>query len=145
MSKPEADVTRSESAGSKGKEWRGVWNGDDATRRDQFKLIYDYIKFHIGLYLSTPAVIGLLGNAFGVLNKPAFQTGLAVMIGFYLGAGVHAGWFMGNHVNKVWGQNYLDDFADAAFNRRRRFIHHWLYWLGLAVGLGGLLCAKRWS
>jgi hypothetical protein len=145
MSKPEAAEAIRETADSKGKEWRGIWADDDATRREQFKLIYDYIKFHIGLYLSTPAVIGLLGNTFGVLNKPAFQISLTAMIGLYLIAGVHAGWFMGNHVNKPWDRNYLPDFADAAFDSRRRFFHHWLYWLGLAVGLGGLLYAKRWG
>jgi len=145
MSSPEANETPSGSAGFKTKEWEEKWIDDVATRREQFKLIYDYIKFHISLYLSTPAVIGLLGNAFGVLNKPAFHISLAIMIGLYLVAGVHAAWFMGNHVNTVWGKDYLDDFADAAFSRRRRILHHWLYWLGLGAGLIGLLYAKQWG
>jgi hypothetical protein len=67
------------------------------------------------------------------------------MVCLYLIAGAHAGWFMGNHVNRAWGNDYLKDFARAAFPAKRKFIHHWLYWIGLAVALLGLLCAKRWS
>jgi len=118
---------------------------DDATRRDQFKLIYDYIKFHIGLYLATPAVIGLLGNSFDVVRKPGFQYGLAVMMGLYFIAGAHAGWFMGEHVNTAWGKDFLSRFEKAAFSRSRRRLHHGLYWLGLMAGLAGLVSAKWFS
>jgi hypothetical protein len=123
-----------------GKRWGE--NVDEATRREQFKLIYDYIKFHIGLYLATPAVIGLLGNSFGMLSRPAFQWGLAVMIGIFFVAGAHAAWFMGTHVNTAWDREFLHRFERNAFSRSRRILHHWMYWLGLLAGLGGLVIAK---
>ena len=83
---------------------------DDATRRDQLKLVYDYIKFHIGLYIGTPAVIGLLGNTFKLLDREWFQWGLMVMICLYIITGAHAAWFMGKHVNVKWTGNYLVNF-----------------------------------
>lgn len=142
MDNRDTNEDTSESGGSPSKEWHEKWIEDDAVRREQFKLIYDYIKFHIGLYLSTPAVIGLLGRAFGA-EGTSFKIGLTIMIGLYLVAGVHAAWFMGAHINTAWNNDYLVDFADAAFSKRRRILHHWLYWLGLTSGLMGLLWAKQ--
>jgi hypothetical protein len=111
---------------------------DPAVRRDQLKLVYDYIKFHIGLYLSTPAVLGLIAKSFDVEKVPSFQHGLILMILAYLVAGAHAAWFMGTHVNRRWEDDYLGKFESSAYSLTRRLIHHWLYWLGLIIGLGGL-------
>jgi hypothetical protein len=42
-----------------------VENGDSKmseevkVRLEQFKLVYDYIKFHMGLYIATPPVLHL--------------------------------------------------------------------------------------
>ena len=33
---------------------------------EQMKLVYDYIKFHIGLYLATPPVFVIVADSFGV-------------------------------------------------------------------------------
>ncbi|MEU1428521.1 hypothetical protein ABZ412_15740 [Nocardia sp. NPDC005746] len=115
---------------------------DDASRREQAKLMYDYIKFHIGLYLATPAAIGLLGSTFAVADKPSFQVGLATMMVIYLGAGLHASRFMGRFINVAWDQNVMATFEDKAFTFQRRVMHHWTYWLGLIIGLAGLLIAK---
>jgi hypothetical protein len=60
------------------RQWEGKLT--DTERREQFRLIYDYIKFHIGLYLSTPAVMALLADAFGVKKCPSFKYGLTGMI-----------------------------------------------------------------
>lgn len=115
---------------------------DPATRREQFKLIYDYIKFHIGLYLATPAAIGLLGRSFGVDSQPAFQWSLAAMMFLYLIAGLHAGFFMGKHINRRWNSGSLEEFERDAFTLRRRVMHHWFYWFGLFAGIAGLVYAK---
>lgn len=114
---------------------------DASIRREQFKLIYDYIKFHIGLYLGTPAVVGLLGRSFSVDTEPAFRWGLGIMISIFFVAGSHAAWFMGVHVNEPWNEGFLARFEDAAFSLKRRLLHHWMYWAGLVAGLGGLVTA----
>jgi hypothetical protein len=116
-----------------------------AERREQLKLVYDYVKFHLGLCLGTPAVIGLLGRAFGVDTEPPFQWGLGLMIGVFFISGASAAWFMGVHVNEPWGDHYLDRFAKDAFSLKRRLMHHWMYWLGLVAGLTGLVVAIRVS
>lgn len=113
----------------------------DADRREQFKLIYDYIKFHIGLYLASPAAIALMADAFGVKTHRAFQAGLSAMIIVYLAAGIHAGLFMARYINDPWQDNYLHDVEAGVFCPRRRFMHHSLYWIGLAAGLLGLIVA----
>ena len=75
-------------------------------------------------------------------NDPKYYfAGLWVMVGMYVLAGMHAAGFMGNHVNRQWRKDYLEEFENRAFKLRRRFIHHWFYWAGLAVGLTGLIIA----
>jgi hypothetical protein len=34
----------------------------EADKREQLKLIYDYIKFHIALYLATPAALAVIAD-----------------------------------------------------------------------------------
>ena len=114
---------------------------DEAARREQLKLVYDYIKFHIGLYLATPAALGLIADGFGVKQTMPFVCGLAAAIVVYLVAGIHAGQFMSRQVNDPWQSDYLRRFESEAFSSRRRFMHHVLYWVGLALGLAGLLVA----
>ena len=114
---------------------------DDATRLEQLKLIYDYVKFHIGLYLATPPVLVIVGEGLGIKESPPFRWGLIAMIGIYLISGISAGWFMGTHINKKWTAGYLSSFNDKAYRLRRRILHHWFYWLGLIAGLAGTLVA----
>lgn len=119
------------------------WGEDlgPSVRQDQFRLLYDYIKFHIGLCLGTPAVIGLLGRAFSVDTQIPFRWGLGLMIGVFFISGATAAWFMGVHVNEPWSGDYLNRFEKDAFSLKRRLLHHWMYWLGLVAGLGGLVIA----
>jgi hypothetical protein len=114
---------------------------DDAVKREQLKLVYDYIKFHIGLYVGTPAVLGVLADAFQVKQSPIFQLGLALVVCVCLFAGIHAGLFMSRHVNDPWREGYLSAFESGAFSKTRRFVHHGMYWAGLGFGLVSILAA----
>ena len=113
----------------------------DADRRDQLKLVYDYIKFHIGLYLATPAALAVIADGFDVKRSMFFVAGLIAAIVIYLAAGIHAGLFMSHQVNDPWQADYLLKFESEAFAPSRRFMHHSLYWFGLALGLLGLAIA----
>jgi hypothetical protein len=110
-----------------------------ADRRDQLKLVYDYIKFHIGLYLGTPAALSVMADALGVKQSRYFIVGLLVAIAIYSVAGIHAGLFMSRQINDPWQADYLSKFESEAFSPRRRFMHHSLYWFGLAVLVIGLV------
>jgi hypothetical protein len=112
-----------------------------AERLEQFKLIYDYIKFHMGLYLATPPIIAILAEAFEVKSSDWFKGGIGVMITLYLAAGIHAGTFMGSCINEPWNEAFLNKVERAAFSQTRKLMHHTLYWIGLAFGLGGLFLA----
>jgi hypothetical protein len=48
-----------------------------ADRRDQLRLVYDYIKFHIGLYLGTPAALSIIADALGVQAVRILHCGAA--------------------------------------------------------------------
>jgi pimeloyl-ACP methyl ester carboxylesterase len=109
-------------------------------RIEQFKLIYDYIKFHIALYLATPPVVALFAQDRHSHN--AFIAGMVMMVALYIIAGIHAAWFMGTHVNMRWSGDFLDEFERAAFSPKRRFMHHWIYWAGLIAGLSGVVVAR---
>lgn len=117
---------------------QGKWGVGEPEKRDQLKLVYDYIKFHIALYVGTPAALGVLADAFGVKQCDVFRVGLVVVVTACLIAGVSAGRFMSKHVNDPWQAGYLEAFEKQAFTRGRRFLHHGMYWLGLTFGLGCL-------
>lgn len=119
------------------------WPGDlpQKDKEEQFKLVYDYIKFHLGMYIATPPVIPLLAEPFNVKASSWFQAGLGLMIVIYLISGAHAGLFMGRFINDPWGKDVLAEFESRAFKSSWRNIHHTLYWLGLGVGLAGLIAA----
>jgi hypothetical protein len=114
---------------------------EDADRRDQLKLVYDYIKFHIGLYIGTPAALSVIADALEVKKSGYFIVGLLVAIAIYIVAGIHAGLFMSRQINDPWQENYLSRFEAEAFSPTRRFMHHSLYWFGLAALVIGLLVA----
>jgi hypothetical protein len=112
-----------------------------AMRVDQFKLIYDYIKFHLGLYLATPTVFSVVAVAFSLNTRFWFRFGLIAMICVYLVSGIHAAWFMGGFVNVPWDDSLLNRYESTAFSGGRRFMHHTLYWVGLSCGFVGLVLA----
>lgn len=120
---------------------REVNNSD---RVEQFRMIYDYIKFHIGLYVGTPLVIMILAVILRVEKNPPFVAGMIDMVLLYLLAGIHAAWFMGTHLNRKWESDFLDEFEESAFKPTRSFWHHWMYWSGLIVGLSGIGLSKIW-
>jgi len=114
----------------------------EAIRLEQMKLVYDYIKFHIGLFLATPPVLVLVAEGFGVKESFSFRVGLMVMIGIYIFAGGHAGYFMGRHVNTKWNEKFLENFDSEAYKDKRRRYHHTSYWWELVIGLASIGCAK---
>jgi len=111
----------------------------ETNRLEQLKLIYDYVKFHIGLYLATPPVFAVVAESFRLEHASWFEAGLAAMIVVYLISGIHASFFMGRLINDPWDGAFLSQHEKAAFSRNRRFMHHTLYWVGLACGLAGLV------
>jgi pimeloyl-ACP methyl ester carboxylesterase len=114
-----------------------------AERIEQMKLIYDYIKFHIGLYVTTPPILMILAEGLNIQRATPFLAGMFDMVGLYTLAGMHAAWFMGCHVNTKWSSDYLNEFENSAFRPTRAFIHHWIYWAGLTVGMSGLLLSWK--
>jgi len=111
----------------------------EADRRDQLKLVYDYVKFHIGLYIATPAALSVIADGYDVKHSFCFIVCLSIAIVIYLAAGALPGLFMARHVISPWQDDYLDKFQAEAFSARRRYTHHTLYWLGLIIGLSGLV------
>ena len=101
----------------------------------QLELIYDYVKFHIGLYLATPPVVLIVSGSLGVHDRIGVKVGVLLMIAFYIVSGVHAGLFMGRNINRKWSSVRLYAFEEDAFRFGRRFWHHWFYWIGLAAAL----------
>jgi hypothetical protein len=116
---------------------KGLFGSD---KLEQYKLIFDYIKFHIGLYIATPPVFGVVAEAFGREVKESlwFQWGLGLMILTYICSGIRAGWFMGKYINVEWTGDTAANLHKEIFSRWRSFWHHWLYWVGLFFGFAGL-------
>src|SRR4051794_18797785 len=65
-------------------------------------LLYDYIKFHLGLYIATPPVLAIVGTALGVSGNRYFQIGMIGLIAVYFVAGVHASLSLANVINVSW-------------------------------------------
>ena len=108
---------------------------------EQMKLVYDYIKFHLGLYLATPPVFVIIAESFEVKPLILFQIGLVGMIVIYGLSGAHAGLFMGRYINTPWTEKTLSEFNAEAYTPRRRNWHHTTYWVGLAIGVLFLIAA----
>jgi type III secretory pathway component EscR len=107
-------------------------------------LLYDYIKFHLNLYIATPTVLAIIAAALGIAAHPDFQRGLACLIVVYFVAGIHASWTIASHINVDWNDDQKwASFGNKASSGWRRFVHHYLYWAGLAVAMGGMVSA--WS
>ena len=112
---------------------------DRAERLQQYQLVYDYVKFHIGLYLATPPILVIVADGLGVSKNPWFVGATIVAIVTFLASGIHAALFMSRWINDKWNTGFLERFESEAFSGRRRFWHHTVYWIGLAVGLVGLV------
>ena len=74
---------------------------------DQLKLkhsdlLYDYVKFHLGLYAATPTALAIVGNVLGIGTLPSFHYGVFCMIAVYIVAGAHAAWLIASHINVEW-------------------------------------------
>jgi hypothetical protein len=110
----------------------------DSNRLDQFKLVYDYIKFHLALYLATPPVMIIIADSLSVKASPWFRGGLMLMIIVSIISGIHASLFMARFINRPWQENFLTEMEKHAFGGFRRFMDHVLYWVGIAIGLGSI-------
>lgn len=112
---------------------------DVAQKIKHADLLYDYIKFHLGLYIATPPVLAVVATGLGVQNSPSFRHGMIALVAIYFLAGIHASWTVASHVNARW-TSVADwaEFSAVAHSLRRRILHHYLYWLGLTVGLLGM-------
>jgi hypothetical protein len=100
---------------------------------EQMKLVYDYIKFHTGLYLATPPVFVIIAESFEVKTRILFQVGLVLMIIIYGISGAHAGFFMGRFINTKWDEKTLSNFGANAYSNTRRNMHHPCIGLGLRL------------
>jgi len=116
---------------------------DHAMNREleQLKIVSEYVKFHIGLYLATPPVLVILAEGLQIGHSRLFLGSFSLMILCYLVSGISAGWFMGKYINHPWNDERLRAFSTEAYSLKRRILHHWLYWAGLVVGLLGLVGA----
>lgn len=112
-----------------------------AEQKEQLKLISEYVKFHIAIYLATPPVLIIIAQGLNVEACAPWLAGLCLMILAFIVSGVSAGLFMGAYINTEWDDVWLADFYEKALGERRKFMHHGLYWVGLAVGLIGLVVA----
>ncbi|KDM93501.1 hypothetical protein EA58_01170 [Photobacterium galatheae] len=105
-------------------------------------LLYDYIKFHLGLYLATPPIMSVVATCLSLEKQASFKLGLLIMIVIYLFSGAHASWFIASHINVKWtaDKNWIS-FGKSADNLFRRTMHHYLYWLGLIAALTSIVVA----
>jgi len=115
---------------------------DEQLKVKHSDVTYDYIKFHLGLYIATPPVIAIVATALGVQTTPAFQRGMIGLVIVFFIAGVCASWFIASHINRQWdtSQQWIA-LGERADDLLRRALHHYLYWIGLIVGLGGMFLA----
>ncbi len=111
------------------------------TPLEHFKLLCDYIKFHIGLYVATPAVFAVIAKSLSVDGARSFLTGLTVLVALCFISGLHASWFMASRLNRSWQSGPSVDWEADAANPRRRFMQHYLFWFGLLAALAGLIAA----
>jgi hypothetical protein len=56
-------------------------------------------------------------------------------------AGIHASWYIGARLNKRWDSDPGFDWEGDAEKLSRRIMQHYLCWVGVAVGLVGLVAA----
>jgi len=112
---------------------------DTAQRVKHADLLYDYIKFHLGLYIATPPVLAVVATGLGVEKSPSFRHGMIGLVVIFFIAGIYASWIIASRVNASWTS--VEDwakFSAVAHSCWRRFFNHYLYWIGLSLGLVGM-------
>ena len=92
--------------------------------------VYDYLKFHLGLYLATPAVLIFLAESIGFDEHNCFKATMALMISLYFFSGAKVCLFLSSF---VYGDNGKDWSELAEEAGKRKVVHHWLYWIGLVL------------
>ena len=108
------------------------------------QLLYDYIKFHLGLYLATPPVLAIVATALGVDESPIFRWSMALLVGIYFLAGVSASRLVAAQINVKWSDDCKwRSFGEHAHRVPRRVIQHYFYWIGLIAALLGMAAAVR--
>ena len=98
--------------------------------------LYDYIKFHLGLYIATPTAYVLIGTSLGLTTQNAYIVGLMTLLATCLIAGIHASVFITDHLFEKWEN--LDRWhamGEKSIDPKRRFLQHHLYWIGLILAL----------
>ncbi len=113
----------------------------EGVRRDQMNIVYDHIKFDIGLYIGTPAALAVVADGLQIKQSAIFAAGLILCIAVFLFAGLNAMQFITKHYLGRWSEGYLERFEAEAFRGRRMFLHHQMYWVGVSIGLLGLTAA----
>ncbi len=102
-------------------------------------LLYDYIKFHLGLYIATPPAFVIIAEGLGVSTSVPFLICMVILVITYFISGAAAGCLIARFINKKWNSDRKwRTFAHAAHSSRRRYIQHWLYWIGIVVGVLGV-------
>jgi hypothetical protein len=117
---------------------------------EQLKLIYDYAKFHIGLYATvSAALIGV--TTFNENLKKNYMGWLLAVLGCFLAAGIGGGLVAGHVVYSRWDNPLVKELlkgyftptlsSPRAWNRYKwfTFIEHYAFWLGLLLGIIGLI------
>jgi hypothetical protein len=115
----------------------------DERKKTQLAAVGEYVKFHIGLYLGTPPALAVVAEGLGV-NRCKFSVwGIVAMVVIFLMSGISAAWFMGSYVNTPWDEQdqHLSTLYAQAVSLPRRIVQHWLYWLGLLLGVAGIAAA----
>ena len=103
----------------------------ESIKLEQIRIVYDYIKFHIGLYLATPPVLWMVADAVGVEGNKLFFWAFMIMIVLFIVSGSHVSFFMTRNVLREWEEGYLEKLGGQFFSKRRLFIQHGLYWIGI--------------
>lgn|ERR1044072_354505 len=124
------------------------------TQTDQLKQVYDYAKFHIGLYATvSTALIAVISFADESLKGRYFCCYVGVLACFLV-AGVGGGLVASHIVYTEWdsadADTMLKGFTTGTFdfknwNRYKfySFVEHYAFWAGILYGLICLLCKAR--
>lgn len=96
---------------------------------------YDYIKFHLGLYLATPPVIATLASSLGVNERGSFIGLFALQVFLCIVSGANASVLI---ARRVYGACPWVTLGVECSRPANRAIHHKLYWASLAFGLAGI-------
>jgi hypothetical protein len=116
----------------------------DPVRLAQSDKLYDYIKFHLTMYLATPTALGIIGSALQIDKDSHFRVGLLGMIGANVIAGVSASWFLADHLFARWADmSRWYTLGEKGDDLLRKCLHHYLYWIGLGWAIVWMCLATK--